>query len=382
MKKVLILGSTGSIGQNTLEVISNFPEKFKISGIVAGKNIEKLSEQIKKSKINNVGIKDKNDLKILKKEFPKVKFFAGEEIIDMVREIPSDIVVGAIVGSAGLLPSFKALENKKDLALANKEALVMAGDLFIKKAKEVKKDIIPIDSEHCAIHQTLRAGKKSEVKRLILTCSGGPFFKWDVKDFHKIKVEDALKHPTWNMGKKITIDSATLANKGLEVIEAHYLFGFLKDKIDVIVHPQSLIHSMVEYKDGFIISQMCPNDMKFPIQYALSYPKRFQSKFAPLNLIGLNLSFFEVDKNKFPMLALAYKALEEKNGFPMVYSIANEICVYAFLENKISFLEISEIVEEAFNLYGGFNLKSIEEIIEKEKYLNLKIKELIKKRSK
>lgn len=382
MKKVLILGSTGSIGKNTLEVISNFPEKFKISGIVAGKNIKELSEQIKKFKIKNVGIKDKNDLKILKKEFPKVKFFAGEEIIDMIREVPSDIVVCAIVGSAGLFPSFKALENKKDLALANKEALVMAGDLFIKKAKEVKRNIIPIDSEHCAIHQALRAGEKSEVKRLILTCSGGPFWKWDIKDFHKIKVEDALKHPTWNMGKKITIDAATLANKGLEVIEAHYLFGFLKDKIDVIIHPQSLIHSMVEYRDGFIISQMCPNDMKFPIQYALSYPKRFQSKFNPLNLIGLNLSFFEVDKDKFPMLNLAYKALEEKNGLPIVYSIANEICVYSFLENKISFLDIPKIVKEALNLYGGFNLNSIEDIIEKENYLNLKIKELVKKRSK
>lgn len=381
MKKVLILGSTGSIGQNTLEVISSFPQKFKISGIVAGKNIEKVSEQIKKFKINNVGVKDKNDLKILKKEFPKVKFFAGEEIIEMIKEVPSDIVVGAIVGSAGLLPSFKALENKKNLALANKEALVMAGELFIKKAKEVKRDIIPIDSEHSAIHQALRAGKKSEVKRLILTCSGGPFWKWDIKDFNKIKIEDALKHPTWNMGKKITIDSATLANKGLEVIEAHYLFGFSKDKIDVIIHPQSLIHSMVEYKDGFIISQMCPNDMKFPISYALSFPKRFQSKFARLNLIGLNLSFFGVDKNKFPMLSLAYKALEEKNGYPMVYSIANEVCVYSFLENKISFLDIPEIVKEALNLYGGFNLNSIEDIIEKENYLNFKIKELIKKRS-
>ncbi|MEJ5167138.1 MAG: 1-deoxy-D-xylulose-5-phosphate reductoisomerase, partial [Thermoanaerobaculia bacterium] len=203
MKRILLLGSTGSIGESTLEVISKFRDKFNLTGIVAGKNIKKLKEQIKNFNVKYVGIRDKGDLKVLKKEFPEVKFFAGEEIMEMIKEVPSDIVVGAIVGSSGLLPSYKALEEGKDLALANKEALVMAGKFFNKMAKEKRKRIIPIDSEHSAIHQALRAGKKREVKRLILTCSGGPFWKWEKKDFSKITLKDALKHPTWSMGKKI-----------------------------------------------------------------------------------------------------------------------------------------------------------------------------------
>lgn len=383
MKKVLILGSTGSIGESTLEIISFLKDKFEITGVVGGKNIKKLSEQIKKFKIKNVGVKDKKDLKILKKEFPKVKFYAGEEeIVEMVKKTPSDIVVGAIVGSAGLYPSYAALESGKTLALANKESLVMAGEIFLKKAKELKKEIIPIDSEHSAIHQALRAGKKSEVKRLILTCSGGPFWKLEKENFKKIKLEDALKHPTWNMGKKITIDSATLANKGLEVIEAHYLFGFEENKISVVIHPQSIIHSMVEYRDGFIISQMCPNDMKFPIQYALTFPERFKSPLKPLNLSNLNLSFYDVDKEKFPMLNLAYESLKEKKGFPMIYSLSNELSVYAFIEGRISFINIPEIVEKCLEDFGAFEAESLEEIKEKEKELIPKINDIIKKRSK
>lgn len=383
MKKVLILGSTGSIGESTLEVISFFKDKFEVAGVVAGKNIKKLSEQIKKFNIKAAGIKDKKDLKILKKEFPKVKFFAGEEeIIEMVKTTPSDIVVAAIVGSSGLAPSYSALESGKTLALANKESLVMAGEIFTRKSKEVKKEIIPIDSEHSAIHQALRAGRKEEVKRLILTCSGGPFLKLEKEKFKEIKLEDALKHPTWNMGKKITIDSATLANKGLEVIEAHYLFGFDADKIDVIIHPQSLIHSMVEFKDGFIISQMCPNDMKFPIQYALSYPERLDSPFKGLNLYDLSLSFLKPHKEKFPMLELAYKSLKEKKGCPFVFSLSNELSVYAFIEGKISFTDIPEIVEESIETFGNFKVTSIEEVLEKEKELTIKIKDVIKKRSK
>lgn len=381
MKKVLILGSTGSIGENALEVISNFKEKFELTGIVAGKNLKKLSEQIRKYKLKYVGIKDKNDLKKLRKEFKGVKFYGGDEIIEMVRYVPSDIVVGAIVGSSGLLPSYTALDEGKDLALANKEALVMAGKFFNKIAKEKKVKIIPIDSEHSAIHQALRAGKKSEVKRLILTCSGGPFWKWDKKDFGKITLKDALKHPTWNMGQKITIDSATLANKGLEVIEAHFLFNFEIELIDVLIHPQSIIHSMVEYRDGFIISQMCPNDMKFPIQYALTYPERLKSPFKSLNLSSLNLNFFDVEKDKFPMLELAYLSLKEKKGYPMVYSLSNEIAVYEFIKGKIKFTEISEITKESIEKLGNFEANSIYEIIEIEKELKLKIKEIIKKRS-
>lgn len=382
MKKVLVLGSTGSIGESTLEVISNFPEKFKITGIVAGKNINKVSKQIKKFNIKFVGIKEKSDLKILKKEFPKVKFYAGEEIIEMVKENPADIVVAAIVGSAGLLPSYEALSSGKDLALANKEALVMAGKFFNEIAREKKKKIIPIDSEHSAIHQSLRAGKRREVKRLILTCSGGPFWKLPKEDFSKITLKDALKHPTWSMGKKITIDSSTLANKGLEVIEAHFLFGFKKEKIDVVIHPQSIIHSMVEFEDGFIILQMCPNDMKFPIQYALSFPERLKSPFNPLNLSNLNLNLFDVDTEKFPMLELAYLSLREKKGFPMVYSLSNEMAVYSFMEGKIKFLDIPDIVKESLEKFGNFEAASIYEIIQKEKELKLKIEEIIKKRKK
>ncbi len=383
MKKIIILGSTGSIGQNALKVLSNFKDEFKVVGLVAGKNIDLLIKQIKEFNVKNVGIKDKRDLVYLKKIFPKVNFFGGEEEISkMVEEVKADLVVGAIVGFAGLMPCYKALESGKDLALANKEALVMAGNFFKKISKEKKKKIIPIDSEHSALHQALRAGKKNEVRRLILTASGGPFLNLDLKEFNKIKVEDALKHPTWIMGKKITIDSATLANKGLEVIEAHFLFDFPPEKIDVVIHPQSIIHSLVEYVDGFIISQLSINDMKYPIQYALTYPKRLKTPFKYLNLYNLNLSFFEPDFKKFPMLPLAYEALKEKKGLPAIYSLSNEISVYNFLEGKIKFMDIPKIVEDSMEKFYDFNPNSLEEIISKEKELRSKINEMVLKRRK
>lgn len=378
MKKILLLGSTGSIGENALKVIESFPLKFKLAGIIAGKNLKKIEEQILKYKIKNAGINDKEVANVLKKKFPDLRIFSGEdEILKMIDEIDFDLALSAIVGSAGLLPSYKIIEKGKNIALANKESLVMGGDFFIKKAKEKRVKIIPVDSEHCAIHQALRAGKKNEVKRIILTASGGPFWKKNLKELKNVKVKDALKHPTWKMGKKITIDSATMANKGLEVIEAHYLFGLPHEKIDVIIHPQSIIHSIVEFRDGFLIAQISPNDMKFPIQYALSFPERLPSPFKPLNLSKLNLNFFKVDFKKFPMLGLAYYCLKEKKGYPMVYSIANEICVYGFLEEKIKFLDIPKIVEASLERFGNINPGSVMEIKEIEKEIKEKIKGII-----
>ena len=349
-KRLILLGSTGSIGVSTLEVVAHFKDEFSVAALVAGKSAERLVEQAKRFGVRRVGIADAGAAKVLKRALPGAKVFAGPDAIaDLVAETEAEMVVAAIVGEAGLVPSFRGLETGKDLALANKEAMVMAGTLFNKEARRRKRRILPIDSEHCALHQCLRGGSKGEVEKLLLTASGGPFLRRKVSEFAAITVEDALKHPTWSMGPKITIDSATLGNKALEVIEAHFLFGFPADSIEVVIHPQSQIHSMVVYRDGSVIAQVSPNDMKFPIQYALTWPRRLASPFGRVAFPGKTLTFHAADEKKFPLLPLGYEALRRGGGYPMVFSLANELAVLEFLKGRIGFPDIAAVVERALD---------------------------------
>ena len=304
--------------------------------------------------------KEKNESEIL---------FGIDGLKKMCSEPEVDLVINALVGSVGLLPSFEAIESGKNLAIANKEALVMAGGLLIQKAKEKNVKILPIDSEHSAILQCLLTGKKDEVKRLILTASGGPFLKKKKEDLKNIKVKEALSHPTWEMGKKITVDSATLMNKGLEVIEAHWLFDMPADKIKVLIHPQSIIHSMVEFVDGSLIAQMSIPDMRIPIQYALFYPERLPTNNKPLDLTQIkSLSFLEPDQKKFPCLEICYQALQMGGTAPAVLNAANELAVKSFLKGKLSFVEIHEIVRHTLNRHQVAESPGLDDILNADKW--------------
>jgi 1-deoxy-D-xylulose-5-phosphate reductoisomerase len=361
VKNVVVLGSTGSIGKNTLSVISNFADRFNIFGLSTNANIGLLKEQIQRFKPQMAAITDKKSFEAFQKTDVIEILFGLEGLKKLCSDPKVDLVINALVGAVGLLPSFSAIESGKDLAIANKETLVMAGDLLTQKAKEKSVKILPIDSEHSAILQCLSSGKKNEVKRLILTASGGPFLK--KKDLKKIKVEEALSHPTWEMGKKITVDSATLMNKGLEVIEAHWLFDMPADKIAVLIHPQSIVHSMVEFVDGSLIAQMSIPDMRIPIQYALFYPERLPANNRPLDLTQIrNLSFFEPDQKQFPGLEICYQALDAGGTAPAVLSASNEVAVKSFLEEKISFVDICKIVKKILKeheVVGNPNLDDI-----------------------
>jgi len=369
MKNVVILGSTGSIGRNALSVLSNFADRFSVFGLSANTNMELLKEQIKKFEPKKVVIGDEESFQNFKEENGTEILFGMEGLKKLCSDPEVDLVINALVGSAGLLPSFEAIESGKNLAIANKESLVMAGELLTRDAKEKNVNILPIDSEHSAILQCLLSGKKNEVKRLILTASGGPFLKRKKKDWKNIKVEEALSHPTWEMGKKITVDSATLMNKGLEVIEAHWLFDMPADKIAVLIHPQSIVHSMVEFVDGSLIAQMSVPDMRIPIQYALFYPERLPTNNRPLDLAQIKtLSFFEPDPKKFPCLEICYQALEMGGTAPAVLSASNEVLVEAFLEGKISFVDISKIVKKTLNQHKVIENPSLDDILNADRW--------------
>jgi 1-deoxy-D-xylulose-5-phosphate reductoisomerase len=365
VKRIILLGSTGSIGVSTLEVVDQFKDEFSVAALVAGKNTERLIEQAHRFSVKRVGVGDRAAAKAVKRAMPKVKVFAGPDgIADLVAETEAEMVVAAIVGEAGLVPSFRGLETGKDLALANKEAMVMAGALFNAEARRRKRRILPIDSEHCALHQCLRGGKRGEVEKLILTASGGPFLKTKASAFASITVKDALRHPTWSMGSKITIDSATLGNKALEVIEAHFLFGFPAGSIEVVIHPQSQIHSMVLYRDGSVLAQVSPNDMKFPIQYALAWPRRLPSPFGRVRFPGMTFTFLPVDGRKFPLLPLGYEALRSGGGYPMVFSLANELAVLEFLQGRIGFLDIAAVVRRTLERWTDPRLPDLPSLLE------------------
>ncbi len=345
MKNILLLGSTGSIGVNTLSVVENFKDDFNVVGICANKSIDKILEQTKLFNIDNVYIEDKDSREKFRAINTNKNIKIYESIVDFINNIDFDILVNALVGYSGFIPTIEAIKRKKTIALANKETLVVGGDIIMPLAKEYGVDIIPIDSEHSAIFQIINHFKNIDIEKIIITASGGPFFNTPINEFKNITTAEALKHPTWSMGKKITIDSATMMNKGFEIIEAHHLFNVSYDKIEAIIHPQSIIHSMVEFTDGEIYAQLGVNDMRFPIQNALTYPNYKKTPFNRFDFRKYNtLNFFEVDFNKFKMLGLAYECGKLGGLYPAILNAANEVCVYAFLDEKIKFTDIVNIV--------------------------------------
>lgn len=371
MKNIAILGSSGSIGKSTLWVASRFPEEFRIFGISVHSDIETLNEQIKSCNPQIVCVSDREAARRLRSMSvdKSIDLYSEQKGLEKLASHPDvDIVVNAVVGFAGLRSTLAAARAGKRIALANKESMVAGGDLVNKTIEDHNAEIIPVDSEHSAIFQCLKTGRKSEVRKLILTSSGGPFRKLAKEEFGKITVEQALEHPTWKMGRKITIDSATLMNKALEVIEAVYLFGLPADRIEVVIHPQSVIHSMVEFVDGSIIAQLSRPDMRLPIQYALFYPERRELNTADLKFEEeLRLSFEPPDENRFPSLRLARLALEMGKTAPTVLNAANEVAVEAFLSHRIGFQKIFEVVEHTLeNTYIETSV-SIESIIKADK---------------
>jgi len=362
MKKVLILGSTGSIGRQTLEVIRQNKKHFQVVGLVCRSNIDLLKEQIKEFCPSYVGVYDKkNNLRE-----KNIKSFYGEkEILKLIKLINCDIVVIAISGAAGLKPSLTAIKSNKNIALATKEVMVLAGKLIKKELKKRPKvKLFPIDSEHSAIWQSLRAGNKKEVEKIILTCSGGPFLRKKPKDLETVNFKQALNHPNWKMGNKITIDSATLMNKGLELIEAKWLFDIPVEKIEIVVHPQSILHSAVLFQDGSIIGQFGLPDMKVPIQYALSYPKRLKNNLPRVSFTELkSLSFEKPDLKTFTCLRLAYDAIKIGGTMPTVLNAADEVAVELFLKEKIKFLDIPKIIFQAMNKHKTIKNPGLSEIL-------------------
>jgi 1-deoxy-D-xylulose-5-phosphate reductoisomerase len=352
MRSLSVLGSTGSIGRSALDVVESAPGRFRVVALAAGRSVERLAEQVMTHKPELVSVAGPDEAErlrgLLPKTAPRVRIVTGSEGLDEVASLAAaDTVVGALVGALGLRSAYAAVCAGKRLALANKETLVVAGELILREAKKSGAELLPVDSEHSAIHQAMRSGRPGEVERIVLTASGGPFRERDLATFDAITVEDALAHPTWKMGPKITIDSATMMNKGLEIIEAHFLFGLPPERIGVVLHPQSVIHSFVEFADGSLVAQLAKNDMKFPIAYALDYPDRSPNRFGRLDLVGLKkLEFFEVEPERYPAVELAQDALRQGGGMPAVVNGANEVAVAAFLQGKISFPEIVSVVSE------------------------------------
>lgn len=367
-RNIALLGSTGSIGKNTLEVVRNNSDKLKIISLTAGKNWKLLAEQALEFKPLFVALADKqheNDLKNVLKG-SGIKIGVGEEaLIEAVSLKEIDTVLAAIVGFAGLKPTMQAVNLGKRICLANKETLVVAGSLFIDAVEKNKVSLLPVDSEHSAIFQCLGGLKNNLMKRIIITASGGPFRDFSNEELNNVTVEMALKHPNWNMGGKITIDSSTLMNKGLEIIEAHWLFGASYDEIDVVVHPQSLIHSMVEFKDGSVIAQMGIPDMKLPIQCALSWPDRWNPSVEKLDLVKAGtMSFYEPRYDDFPCIKLAIEAGRSGGIMPCVLNAANEVAVYAFMKKEIGFLEIPELVKQTLREFKNVKVESIDQLIQ------------------
>ncbi len=356
MRRISILGSTGSVGRSTLGVVDAFPEELTVAGLAAGGNIDALARQVDQYRPELVSVRDPEDAAQLRAKIRhRVEIVSGVEGAAAVASLSSaDAVIAAIVGAAGIPPVYAALRAGKRVGIANKEVLVAAGDVMTRAAREHGGEILPVDSEHNAVHQALRCGLPQEVQRIILTASGGPFLNRDLDTFDDITIEAALNHPTWRMGSKISIDSATMMNKGLEVIEAHHLFSMPADRIDILIHPQSIVHSMVEYVDGSIIAQLSTTDMKFPIQYALLYPDRVQAPFARLDLARIRtLDFDQVDARRFPAVELAYEACRTGGSMPAVLNAANEIAVERFLAGELPFVSIVEIVSRVLERHAG-----------------------------
>ncbi len=367
MKRILLLGSTGSIGVSTLEVVRSFPDKFIITGLTANDNVDLLIKQANEFKPKTIAVRNEEKAEELKIAIGnKYEILAGDEgLIEISKRGDYDILVSAIVGFAGLKPTIEAIKQKKRIALANKETLVAAGQIVNELCHQNNAELIPVDSEHSAIFQCLNGEDKNEINKIILTASGGPFLNKSIDELKNVTINEALNHPNWKMGNKITIDSATMMNKGLEVIEAFWLFNLPKNKIDVIVHPQSVIHSMVEFIDGSIKAQLSVPNMKLPILYALSYPDRYSYRGVRTDLNLLNqLTFFEPDFDKFKCLKMAYDVINAGGLAPCILNAANEIAVDYFLKGKIKFIQIPDIIRFALdNLDYRFEL-SLETIFE------------------
>ena len=385
MKSISILGSTGSIGCNTLKVIEHLQD-FRVVALAAGRNMEKFAAQVARFQPELVSVDNETCAEELQRnlhamgvsDFPKIEL--GEKgLVEVATHIEAETVVSATVGAVGFVPTLRAIEAGKRIALANKETLVMAGELMTKAALKNKAEILPVDSEHNALHQCLRGERKREVKRLILTASGGPFREKSKEEIENATREQALNHPNWKMGDKITIDSATLMNKGFEVIEAKWLFGFEADSISVVVHPQSIVHSMVEMIDGSIIAQLGVTDMRHAIQYALTYPERKQNCLEPLDFTRLSkLTFEEPDLERFPCLALAYKALRAGGMMPAALNAANEIAVQAFLDGEIRLSDIPRVNEKVMCQHQNREAKSLEAILETDRLARKQAKKIIR----
>ena len=377
MKNIAIFGSTGSIGESTLNVIRENPNLFRVVTLVAGQNIEKLIKQINEFKPNNVYVIKKENAGILKSLYKNINIFYGKDGIEEISKlIDFDIAVSALVGIAGLKPTYNMIKNGKDVALANKEVLVTAGELIMKVAKENGAKILTVDSEHSAIMQCLNGEENNQIDKILLTASGGPFFDKEITD--NITVEDALNHPTWNMGKKVTIDSSTMMNKGFEVIEAKWLFNVEPSQIEVVVHRKSLVHSMVQFKDGTIMANIGPKSMQIPIAYALNYPSRISNNIEKLNLFQISdLKFEKPNLNKFKCLELAYRALEKGHCYQVILNAANEVLVDSFLKKKIKYTDIAKGIENMINMYEKRDLKTINEILAFDEEVKDKTKSII-----
>ncbi len=380
MKRISILGSTGSIGVSTLDVVSRFPE-LSVAGLTAWGNVDRLKEQILKFRPEVVAVRDAETARALAEALPRsiCEILYGPEGYQTVAtESSVQLVISSMVGAAGLLPTWAAVKAGKDVALANKEILVMAGELFSAEVARRKVLLLPIDSEHSAIFQVLRGGRKSEIKRIVLTASGGPFLRLGARERAEATPERAVAHPNWKMGRKISVDSATLMNKGLEIIEARWLFDLPPEKIVVVIHPQSVIHSFVEYVDGSCVAQMGTADMRHPIAYALNFPERRPLDLPPLDLIKVGqLTFEEPDRAAFPALAVAEEAAHRGGTFPAVLNAANETAVAAFLARRIGFDAIVRTVEKTLQSHTPCSARSLEDILEADRWARERAEELI-----
>ena len=368
VKQLCILGSTGSIGTQTLDVVRAYPERYSVYALCAHRSVDKLVEQAREFKPEVVCIADESLYETLKERLSDIncKVWAGAQAIAEVVTMPSvDVVVASMVGYAGLRPTIEAVKAGKTIALANKETLVVAGEILCDLALKHHAPILPVDSEHSAIFQSLVGEDKSEIEKILLTASGGPFRTFSLEQMRNVTAADALKHPNWDMGAKITIDSASMMNKGFEVIEAKWLFGVPVEKIQVLVHPQSIVHSAVQYTDGAIKAQLGAPDMRLPIQYALSFPERLRSDFPRADLLALkDLTFEKPDLERFPNLGLAYEAMRRGGNMPCVLNAANEVANLAFRENRCGFLQMSDIIRETMDKAAFIQKPTYEDYVE------------------
>ncbi len=380
MKKLSVLGSTGSIGVQTLSIVEDFSDRFQIVALGAGRNIELLKAQIARFRpmiVSTLTEALAHELSRQLQDPPEI-VHGIEGLIRVATCEEVDMVVSALVGAVGLVPTLSAIKAGKRIALANKESLVMGGKILMEEAHRRRLDILPVDSEHSAIFQSMAGHQKKDIHRIILTASGGPFLHHPVEGLSEVSPDEALRHPRWEMGKKVTVDSATLMNKGLEIIEAHWLFDMPIEKIHVQIHPQSVVHSMVEYVDGSIVAQMGIADMRVPISYALSYPDRLNLDIPRLDLVRVGeLTFFRPDENRFPALALAIRAIRIGETMPAVLNAANELAVYGYLKGRLTFTEIPEVVDAVMEAHRIQSVQTIDDILRADQWAREKAKEII-----